>query len=55
MSEPYLSVLSARARELAHRLARRRRPIAEIVARMLKANEAVQAAPASPNFSQRLL
>ncbi len=43
MSEPQLSVCSARARELAHRLARReRRTIAEIVERALEAYESAQ-------------
>jgi hypothetical protein len=43
MSEPQLSVRSARARELAHRLARReRRTIAEIVERALEAYESAQ-------------
>lgn len=56
MSEPQLSVRSARARELAHRLARReRRTIADIVERALEAYEAVQTGrePAS-NFYARL-
>jgi hypothetical protein len=40
MAEPQLSVRSARARELAHRLARReRRSIADIVERALEAYE----------------
>lgn len=43
MSEPQLSVRSARARELAHRLARReRRTVAEIVERALEAYESAQ-------------
>jgi hypothetical protein len=43
MSEPQLSVRSARARDLAHRLARReRRTIADIVERALEAYEAAQ-------------
>ncbi|MCW5730270.1 MAG: type II toxin-antitoxin system VapB family antitoxin [Alphaproteobacteria bacterium] len=41
MAEPQLSVRSARARDLAHRLARReRRSIADIVERALEAYEA---------------
>lgn len=41
MAEPQLSVRSARARELAHRLARReRRTVAEIVERALESYEA---------------
>jgi hypothetical protein len=44
MAEPQLSVRSARARDLAHRLARReRRSIAEIVERALEAYEAREA------------
>ena len=40
MTEPQLSVRSARARELAHRLARReRRSVAEIVERALESYE----------------
>ena len=40
MAEPQLSVRSARARDLAHRLARReRRSIAEVVERALEAYE----------------
>ncbi len=43
MSEPQLSVRSARARELAHRLARReRRTVAEVVERALEAYETAQ-------------
>ena len=43
MSEPQLSVRSARARELAHRLAKReRRSVAEIVERALEAYESAQ-------------
>lgn len=43
MSEPQLSVRSARARELAHRLARReRRTVAEVVERALEAYESAQ-------------
>jgi hypothetical protein len=43
MSEPQLSVRSARARDLAHRLARReRRSVAEIVERALEAYESAQ-------------
>jgi hypothetical protein len=41
--EPQLSVRSARARDLAHRLARReRRSVAEIVERALEAYESAQ-------------
>lgn len=41
MAEPQLSVLSAKARDLAHRLARReKRSIADIVERALEAYEA---------------
>ena len=44
MAEPQLSVRSAKARELAHRLARReRRSIAEIVERALEAYEVREA------------
>ena len=44
MAEPQLSVRSARARELAHRLARREhRSIAEIVERALEAYEVREA------------
>ena len=44
MSEPQLSVRSAKARDLAHRLARReRRSIADIVERALEAYEAREA------------
>lgn len=43
MPEPQLSVRSARARDLAHRLARReRRTVADIVERALEAYESVQ-------------
>ncbi|HRQ65598.1 MAG TPA: hypothetical protein PKZ76_12185 [Xanthomonadaceae bacterium] len=43
MAEPQLSVRSARARELAHRLARReRRSVAEVVERALEVYEAAQ-------------
>lgn len=43
MAEPQLSVRSARARELAHRLARReRRSVAEVVERALEGYEAAQ-------------
>lgn len=43
MAEPQLSVRSARARDLAHRLARREhRTIAEIVERALEAYDAAQ-------------
>lgn len=44
MAEPQRSVRSARARDLAHRLARReQRPVAEVVERALEAYEAAQA------------
>lgn len=44
MAEPKLSVRSARARDLAHRLARReQRSVAEVVERALEAYEAAQA------------
>lgn len=44
MAEPQLSVRSARARDLAHRLARReQRTVAEVVERALEAYEATQA------------
>lgn len=44
MAEPQLSVRSARARDLAHRLARReQRTVAEVVERALEAYEAAQA------------
>ncbi len=44
MAEPKLSVRSARARDLAHRLARReQRTVAEVVERALEAYEAAQA------------
>jgi hypothetical protein len=44
MAEPQLSVRSARARDLAHRLARReRRSVAEIVERALEAYEVREA------------
>lgn len=43
MAEPQLSVRSARARDLAHRLARReQRTVAEVVERALEAYEAAQ-------------
>ncbi len=43
MAEPQLSVRSARARDLAHRLARReQRTIADIVERALEAYDAAQ-------------
>lgn len=43
MAEPQLSVRSARARDLAHRLARReRRTVADIVERALEIYEATQ-------------
>ena len=43
MAEPQLSVRSARARDLAHRLARREhRTVAEIIERALEAYDAAQ-------------
>lgn len=43
MAEPQLSVRSARARDLAHRLAKReRRSVADIVERALEAYESAQ-------------
>jgi hypothetical protein len=55
MAEPQLSVRSAKARDLAHRLARReRRSIAEIVERALEAYEVREAGrePASSFYAQ---
>jgi hypothetical protein len=55
MAEPQLSVRSAKARDLAHRLARReRRSIAEIVERALEAYEVREAGrePASLFYGQ---
>ena len=55
MAEPQLSVRSAKARDLAHRLARReRRSIAEIVERALEAYEVREAGrePASSFYSR---
>jgi hypothetical protein len=55
MAEPQLSVRSAKARELAHRLARReRRSIADIVERALEAYEAREAGrePASSFYAR---
>jgi hypothetical protein len=44
MAEPQLTVRSAKARNLAHRLARReRRPVADVVERALEAYEAREA------------
>jgi len=56
MTEPQLSVRSARARDLAHRLARReRRSIAEIVERALAAYEQRETGRESPeSFYARL-
>jgi hypothetical protein len=49
MAEPQLSVRSARARELAHRIARReRRSIADIVERALETYETIQAGREPP-------
>ena len=55
MAEPQLSVRSARARDLAHRLARReRRSIADVVERALEAYEIREAGrePASDFYSR---
>jgi hypothetical protein len=55
MAEPQLSVRSAKARDLAHRLARReRRTIAEIVERALEAYEVREAGrePASAFYAR---
>lgn len=55
MAEPQLSVRSARARELAHRLARReRRTVAEVVERALEAYDSAQSArePASRFYAR---
>lgn len=55
MAEPQLSVRSAKARDLAHRLARReRRSIAEIVERALEAYAAREAGrePASEFYAR---
>jgi hypothetical protein len=56
MAEPQLSVRSARARDLAHRLARReQRTVAEVVERALEANEAAEAGrEAAASFYSRL-
>lgn len=56
MPEPQLSVRSARARDLAHRLARgERRTLAEIVERALEAYERREASHEPPEiFYQRL-
>ena len=55
MAEPQLSVRSAKARELAHRLARRqKRSIADVVERALEAYEIreVGREPASPFYAR---
>jgi hypothetical protein len=55
MTEPQLSVRSARARATAHRLARReRRTVAEVVERALEAYEATQTGrePATSFYSR---
>jgi hypothetical protein len=55
MTEPQLSVRSARARATAHRLARReRRTVAEVVERALEAYEAAQTGrePATSFYSR---
>jgi len=55
MAEPQLSVRSAKARDLAHRLARReRRSIAEVVERALEAYEIREAGrePASAFYAR---
>lgn len=56
MAEPQLSVRSARARDLAHRLARReKRSIADIVERALEAYEVREAGrEPAPAFYARL-
>jgi len=56
MAEPQLSVRSAKARDLAHRLARReRRSIAEIVERALEAYEVREAGrEPAPSFYAQL-
>lgn len=56
MAAPQLSVRSAKARDLAHRLARReKRSIADIVERALEAYETRQAGrEAAPSFYARL-
>lgn len=56
MAEPQLSVRSAKARDLAHRLARReRRSIADIVERALEAYEIREAGrEPAPSFYARL-
>lgn len=56
MPEPQLSVRSARARDLAHRLARReRRTVAEIVERALEAYERKEVPDEPPEtFYKRL-
>ena len=56
MAEPQLSVRSARARELAHRLARREnRSIADIVERALEAYETQQTGrEAAADFYRRI-
>ncbi|BAT59198.1 hypothetical protein GJW-30_1_01729 [Variibacter gotjawalensis] len=56
MPEPQLSVRSAKARDLAHRLAQReRRTIADIVERALERYEAAQTGQESPEaFYTRL-
>jgi len=56
MAEPQLSVRSAKARDLAHRLARReRRSIADIVERALEAYEVREAGrEAASDFYARL-
>ncbi len=56
MAEPQLSVRSAKARDLAHRLARReKRSIADIVERALEAYEIREAGrEPAPSFYMRL-
>jgi hypothetical protein len=56
MAEPQLSVRSAKARDLAHRLARReKRTIADIVERALEAYEVREAGrEAAASFYERL-
>ena len=56
MAEPQLSVRSARARDMAHRLARReRRSVAEIVERALEAYDIAQTGrEPAPEFYARV-
>ena len=55
MAEPQLSVRSARARDLAHRLARREnRTIADIVERALEASEIREGGDPASTFYARM-